>query len=279
MRASVRHGLATALAVVLCGAPAAGAAAKPVTHSAILVQSAAGATLWAPAADGTRELVLTGTDPEVLAIADRPTRASGDLTPRQYAVLWRRTFRNDPPNAALTGTTATGGRVRVPVVLRSMVRRGGTVRYRVRALQRTPALALTDVSLLIDNALVQLDSEEATVVAPDVVVVRPGDPLEISCQSPTALYLYFGQLMLDPGAALAFSDLDVLRMIASVTQPASSTLQAAFGGPSPNPAVTLAAQSLAGRWLWITNPIQGASQLALTAGQMTVLTSVEIECY
>jgi hypothetical protein len=202
--AGARAALGLALAAVALAAAAASAEARPVARSAVLVQSADAASLSARGATRDRVLLLAGADPRVLAIADRPSRQSGELPPAHYLRLWRGPFRADPPNAALVGTRPDGERVRVPLVLRDARPTAGGMRYRARPLVRTPALELTGVSLLIDDVAIGFDPDAGVVTAPPAVVVTTGAPLVLDCTTPTSWA--YATLTLQPTATIVLQE-------------------------------------------------------------------------
>jgi hypothetical protein len=271
---------------MLFGALAAGAAAKPRTHSALLVQSAMAATLSPAHAHGTRTLLLTDADPRLLAVADRPSRASGELTPALYRKLWRTTFHHDAPNAALVGTNAAGARVRVPLVLRTQrTIAGGDMRYTVRPLARTGSLSLTGVTLLIDNAGVVFDEYEAAInavnfpqnavidVAADATI-PPGITMTVPCNPTT---LQYRTLTLGAGASLVLVSavevtINFVTALPSGGSPSAPLTASATGALSSSLQVPAPGEAA---WMLWTSP---AATFTLTAAQTTVLEDVTLRC-
>ena len=289
-----RLGIAAALAVSLFAATTAGAATVPVTHSALLVQTADGATLTAARASGLRTLVLSDADPQILALADRPSRASADLPLREYRRLWRNSFRADPPNAVLVGTTPTGGRVRVPVVLRSYVTTAHGVRYTASALQRTAPLTLTDASLLIDNANVVFPDPataawqpiinavafpaQSTVTAADNLRVVAGQSASIQCLPPR--FSNFGTLTLAAGAQLVLNGASSVTLQVGSAQPQGAPLTTLITATTPAGAPpTVATTPASGMTVWSLTSNAPSPSITLTATQPTVLQPVTLLCY
>ncbi len=154
--------LATALALALSGAgalaetapppdaPAAAAPAQP-TNALAGVQ-----VLFAPQAAAMRfdgkVLTLTGVAPAITFFADRPNRLAGHLTPAQFADIWNATadsFKNDPPNAAVSVLGAPGGPAVVELTRLAAVT-GDTMSFEVRVLDGTLPEQAGPVSLFID---------------------------------------------------------------------------------------------------------------------------------
>ncbi len=283
-----RTGLAAALVLALLGALAASAAAKPVVHSALLVQSAGSASLSAANAQDRAQLVLADADPRVLAIADRPSRSTADLTPALYRKLWRGTFSHDPPNAVLVGTDASGTRLRIPLVLRSMRPVDGGTRYAVRMLARSGARSLHGASLLIDNAGVVFNDYEPvinalhfpTTVAVDVAAdatIAPGTSMNVQCNPTT---LNYRTLTFGPGSSLVLSPAGAVTVNFGATSPQGIPVQTLLNATSTTGPITqeLTPQP-AGMLLWVLLPTPGASPtVTLQATQATTLQNVTIHC-
>ncbi len=104
---------------------------RPVPSLAVL--NAAGAKL-----DGAK-LVLTGVSPNTIVFADRPVRAAGHETTRQFLMQWdedKGTFSQDPPNATVSVLGANPGEVSDAVlVLKSPNFDGTTLTFDVSVLE------------------------------------------------------------------------------------------------------------------------------------------------
>ena len=104
---------------------------RPVPSLAVL--NAAGAKL-----DGAK-LVLTGVSPNTIVFADRPVRAAGHETTRQFLMQWdedKGTFSQDPPNATVSVLGANPGEVSDAVlVLKTPKLEGTTLTFDVSVLE------------------------------------------------------------------------------------------------------------------------------------------------
>lgn len=118
---------------------------RPVPSLAVL--NAAGAKL-----DGGK-LVLTGVSPNALVFADRPVRAAGHETLRQFLQQWdagNDSFAKDPPNATVSVLGAGAGQVSdAVVVLKAPKLDGTTLSFDVAVLEGS-ALDGGPVALFID---------------------------------------------------------------------------------------------------------------------------------
>ena len=106
---------------------------RPVPSLAVL--NATGARL-----DGGK-LVLTGVSPNTIVFADRPVRAAGHETTRQFLMQWdegKNSFEKDPPNATVSVLSANPGEVSDAVmVLKSPKLDGSTLTFDVSILEGT----------------------------------------------------------------------------------------------------------------------------------------------
>ena len=253
------------VALALLGAGT--ASAKPVVRNAILTQTAASATLTG------RVLVLEDADRGVVAVADRPSRDSGVLTQREYLRLWRTggTFRRDHPNAILTGTTAEGARVRVPVVLSSARAVRGALRYTARPLRRTGPLSLTGAALFIDNVGIGFFPQSADVFAPDALVIQPGQDVVVQCGYGPQI-LDFSELTMGPAATISFPGAGTVEVTVQSSQPIQTLDQILqIGGDS---AAADAPYVPGSPQTWV---IQGGV-ITLTAMPQVTLTGVTLAC-
>ena len=104
---------------------------RPVPSLAVL--NAAGAKL-----DGAK-LVLTGVSANTIVFADRPVRAAGHETTRQFLMQWdedKGTFSQDPPNATVSVLGANPGEVSDAVlVLKTPTFDGTTLTFDVSVLE------------------------------------------------------------------------------------------------------------------------------------------------
>jgi hypothetical protein len=104
---------------------------RPVPSLAVL--NAAGAKLE------NGKLVLTGVSPNTIVFADRPTRAAGHETTRQFLQQWdegNESFAKDPPNATVSVLGASAGEVSdAVVVLKSPKLDGTTLSFDVSMLE------------------------------------------------------------------------------------------------------------------------------------------------
>ena len=94
---------------------------RPVPSLAVL--NAAGARL-----DGGK-LVLTGVSANTIVFADRPVRAAGHETTRQFLMQWdegKNSFAKDPPNATVSVLSANPGEVSDAVMLLKSPKLDGT---------------------------------------------------------------------------------------------------------------------------------------------------------
>ena len=139
---SPRLKAAAAVSMVVCLIALMGGTATATTRTApghdLYLAQAAGGTL-----SGSK-LVLHGVVPRVATFTDRPRRAAGSIEARDLVADWDRTFRGDPPNAALEVEGAPPGRDVAILELRNprVDHRHGTLTFTVRQLRRTgdPAL-------------------------------------------------------------------------------------------------------------------------------------------
>lgn len=104
---------------------------KPVPSLAVM--NAAGAKL-----EGGK-LVLTGVSPNTIVFADRPVRAAGHETTRQFLMQWdagKDSFAKDPPNATISVLGANAGEVSdAVVVLKTPKLEGTTLTFDVSVLE------------------------------------------------------------------------------------------------------------------------------------------------
>ena len=94
---------------------------RPVPSLAVL--NAAGAKLE------KGKLILTGVSPNTIVFADRPTRAAGHETTRQFLQQWdegKDSFARDPPNATVSVLSAGAGEVSDAVVVLKAPKLDGT---------------------------------------------------------------------------------------------------------------------------------------------------------
>jgi hypothetical protein len=104
---------------------------RPVPSLAVL--NAGGARL-----EGGK-LVLTGVSPNTIVFADRPVRAAGHETTRQFLMQWdegKNSFAKDPPNATVSVLSANPGEVSDAVmVLKAPKLDGTTLTFDVTVLE------------------------------------------------------------------------------------------------------------------------------------------------
>ncbi|MHB2166443.1 hypothetical protein [Alsobacter sp. R-9] len=126
------------------GTPA--SAGRPIPSLAVI--NAAGARL-----DGGK-LVLTGVMPTTIVFADRPYRAAGHETTKQFIMQWdegKDSFAKDPPNATVSVLGSTPGDVADAVVTLKTPRLDGTtLTFDVAVLEGSLAGASGPVALFID---------------------------------------------------------------------------------------------------------------------------------
>lgn len=94
---------------------------RPVPSLAVL--NAAGAKLE------SGKLILTGISPNIIVFADRPVRAAGHETVRQFLQQWdegKDSFAKDPPNATVSVLGANAGEVSDAVVVLKAPKLDGT---------------------------------------------------------------------------------------------------------------------------------------------------------
>ncbi len=140
------------IAFVIIGAGMAGA--KPEQNypiSELYVMSADTARL-----DGDR-LVLSGVNPNVIWIAERPARRSGRADTEVFIANWpvgNDSFDVDPPNAVLVGSADTG-EVELPVELMDPEWTDSDLILRVASIGTAlpESLSLSAVHLFIDNQI------------------------------------------------------------------------------------------------------------------------------
>ncbi len=104
---------------------------RPVPSLAVI--NAAGAKL-----EGGK-LVLSGVSPNTIVFADRPVRAAGHETTRQFLMQWdegKNSFAKDPPNATVSVLSANAGEVSDAVlVLKSPKLDGSNLTFDVSVLE------------------------------------------------------------------------------------------------------------------------------------------------
>ena len=156
-------GLMAALAVIACGSAQAQQQPKPPQHvplqkaigvphidrpiPSLAVLNAAGAKL-----EGTK-LTLTGVSSNTIVFADRPVRAAGHETLKQFLMQWdegKDSFAKDPPNATVSVLGANPGEVSdVVVTLKAPKLDGSTLTFDVAVLEGT-LIAGGPVAVFID---------------------------------------------------------------------------------------------------------------------------------
>jgi hypothetical protein len=274
-----RIGFALALTILALAGTAGIASAKPATHSALLTQTAQSAALSAPGATRLRGLVLSHAAARVLAVADRPSRDSGMLTAGEYRSLWapRGTFRRDHPNAILTGTTATGTLVRVPLVLYSARGIGSGMRYTVRTLSPSSELALTGVSLFIDNVNIAFATDSADVFAPGTLTIGTGQTQQVQCLDQVQV-LNLDELQIGAGGTLSLVGAgDVsLTALALYPQRALNQVLQVTGGLTVEYAD--ASPWVPATWALSTVSPTGAGTITLTSDRDIILSTVTLQC-
>ena len=87
----------------------------------------------------------------VVAFEERPGTRTGLMSEAAFSGLWGGSFRNDPPNAILTGVDAQGRNHRVVVRVTGVARTADGVRYRMRALRGSLPARLSPANLMIDS--------------------------------------------------------------------------------------------------------------------------------
>jgi hypothetical protein len=115
--------------------------------SAMFVQSAHEMSF-----DGER-LTLHGLAPATLFFSDRPERAVGHLTPRQFVELWaegENSFADDPPNAVLSFLDEAEEIDDAIFVLREPRLEGDVITYKIAILEGTVPNGARSCSLFID---------------------------------------------------------------------------------------------------------------------------------
>jgi hypothetical protein len=144
-------------------------------------------------------LTLHGTPATVLRFDDRPQRRSSRFSVGRFVDLWRRGFKDDPPNAALVGSHRGRSTQTVVELLAARRVRGG-MRYTVRAHNGRPPRRLRDVSLFVDP--LPFNPASAPYTGLDVVI-QPDNPLIIR---PTEVPFQgnFNSVVFMPGGALEF---------------------------------------------------------------------------
>ncbi|WP_144295183.1 hypothetical protein [Rhodoligotrophos appendicifer] len=123
-----------------------------VTHTApepsLAVINSTGATL-----DGTK-LTLTGVAPNSIVFADRPVRAAGHVTTKQFIMQWdegKDSFAKDPPNATISVLGGDGSAVEDAVVtLKKPVLEGTTLTFEVAVLEGSLSGGSGPAALFID---------------------------------------------------------------------------------------------------------------------------------
>jgi hypothetical protein len=272
-----RIGFALALAALALAGTTAVAGAKPVTRSALLTQTARSAALTAPGATGMRSLVLSGAAARVLAVADRPSRDSGLLTAAEYRSLWAPggTFRRDHPNAILTGANASGALVRVPLVLSSARAGGNGMRYAARTLRPTGDLALTGVSLFIDNVGIVFFPESADVATPDTLIIGAGQTEQVQCGDQPQV-LNFDELQIGTGGTLSLVGAQSATIMAFASypqRPLDEVLQLGGGLSLQYQDATPGTPAM-----WVLSST-GSGAITLSANRGIILTTVTLQCY
>ncbi len=122
---------------------------QPQTPRYLFVQQARNATT-----NGDR-LILSGLTPSTYYFTDRPRRSAGHLRHHEFAALWSDdspdSFKNDPPNAAVT----TPGQIDdEPIVLELLTAEydGSTLSFGFRVISGKLPQTADDVAIFIDSS-------------------------------------------------------------------------------------------------------------------------------
>ncbi|NGR08917.1 hypothetical protein G5B41_15290 [bacterium SGD-2] len=119
------------------------------------VQYADNAALRPSTTSGGLELVMTGTGPDMLWVDNAPGTYSSNQTVESFMLRWQHLFADNPPNAALAGTTPTGATKLYFVTLTDPVYdpAAGELRYTATPLDTSHGALemLTHSVLLIDS--------------------------------------------------------------------------------------------------------------------------------
>jgi len=159
----------TLAAATACTSADAATPAKKKAHPSVLFALNAKNGESAAGTDGAYRVTLTNYG-DVLVFTDRPIRKARRTTVASLATQWKKLFGGDPPNAALSGTTADGKSVDVAVELSQPHGDNQSVTFTVHGVGvdrdlKLPA-HLADVSLFVDDASTNTELVYASTFVP-----------------------------------------------------------------------------------------------------------------
>lgn len=211
----------TPIALSLAAGAVLAAATTASAHQPVLFSQTARTGTVIPLSGHRADVVLHTAHRPLVVFEERPGTRTGTVPERAFTGLWRATFKEDAPNAVLTGA-GPGGRDRRAIVrITGATQVTAGVRYRVQVLRGTLPATMHPANLMIDSvplsaitAYLQGNSRRignyeplinalsfpmATPVATQQQVeVTPGNPFTVAAASPTVLDL--GALVMQPAS-------------------------------------------------------------------------------
>ncbi len=215
-------------------AAAVAALAAPVMASAsasVLFSQSAGTATTSAVRGASGTVSMRTAHKAVLAFEERPGTRTGLMSEAAFSGLWGGSFRNDTPNAILTGVDPKGRNHRVVVRVSGVTRTANGVRYRMRALRGSLPARLSPANLMIDSVPMsaitvalraylagnsaKVNTYEtlihalhfpmmAPVTTSPQIVISSGSPMVIGSPNFPSQVIKAQQIVFEPGAQMVF---------------------------------------------------------------------------